>query len=254
MVAALALGLEDSDTLPSLDEFKLSVEEIHRELKAQAKRSYLSQLLHHARDRETMIAMSERVRDAFDFLMVNMRLQSEVLSEAASTRNEKAGLANALASIVVDVAKSDILRRAAPSDVVSVSAARLPPQPRLYFGRQAETEAVAAAVTADESGRVTILGGPGMGKTTLSVAVLHHPSVAARFGTRRFFVPCGAAEGHSRFITVLTAAFGIVAAEPSAAQQQLQALLGADPSLLVIDNFGSAWETAEQRLDAEQLL
>lgn len=131
--------------------------------------------------------------------------------------------------------------------------ARVPPRPHLHLGRDSEAQTVAEIIVG-ASGRVAILGGPGMGKTSLAVAVSHHPAVIARFGSRRFFVSCDAAEGQSTFLPTLAAAFGISGTGRKATQQKLLARLGSDPTLLVLDNFESAWEADHQRQDAEELL
>lgn len=93
-----------------------------------------------------------------------------------------------------------------------------------------------------------------MGKTTLALAVLHHPSVVDRYRSRRFFVACDPAEGRSNFLSTLAAAFGIPASDRKTVQLQLVETLGSDPTLLVLDNFESAWEADYQRAEAEEVL
>ncbi|EJD47493.1 hypothetical protein AURDEDRAFT_163361 [Auricularia subglabra TFB-10046 SS5] len=104
------------------------------------------------------------------------------------------------------------------------------------------------------AGRVAILGGPGMGKTSLAVSALHHPAVAARFGAHRFFVPCDGAEGHASCLSVIGEAFGLVSHDPKVLRHNLCDAIGGEPAVIVLDNFESAWETAEQRPDAERVL
>src|SRR5687767_8738729 len=66
---------------------------------------------------------------------------------------------------------------------------RLPPVPRV-FGRDAVVGLIVASLLADPPSPIPILGGPGIGKTTVSLAALHDPSVADKFGARRYFVRC----------------------------------------------------------------
>ncbi|EJD47539.1 hypothetical protein AURDEDRAFT_136618 [Auricularia subglabra TFB-10046 SS5] len=113
---------------------------------------------------------------------------------------------------------------------------------------------VKTIVNADAAGRVAILGGPGMGKTSLAVSALYQPAVILRFGERRYFVSCDAAEGGSSMHRLLAEAIGTAAPDERVARKALQAVLGVRPSLLVLDNFESAWEELSRRQDAEDLL
>src|SRR5688500_14672196 len=66
---------------------------------------------------------------------------------------------------------------------------RLPPVPRV-FGRDVVVILIVASLLADPPMPVTVLGDPGIGTTTVSLAALHHSLVADRFGARRYFVRC----------------------------------------------------------------
>ena len=65
-----------------------------------------------------------------------------------------------------------------------------PPLPRLprFLGRDAERDALAAHVAAGDGAVVCLRGPPGAGKSTLALAVLDAPPVAARFRGRRWLV------------------------------------------------------------------
>lgn len=129
------------------------------------------------------------------------------------------------------------------------------PAPHIHFGRDAEVQRLADTLSNTASSvRVAILGGPGMGKTTLAVAALHHPSVKLCYGDRRYFVPCDAADGVSDSFRLLADAFAIAVSDAQALRRQLRGVLEAGRTLLTLDNFESAWEAADQREDAEQLL
>ena len=55
----------------------------------------------------------------------------------------------------------------------------VPPQPQI-FGRNAETEHIVNCLTDHDTAYIAILGGPGMGKTTLAISTLYHASVRER--------------------------------------------------------------------------
>lgn len=246
VISSIVLDAEGDDydvrQLEAFATFKHALEEIQLAVRAQKERSYFSALLHQQRDRNALSALSDKLHAAFDILMTSMRIH------AAAAVSARAADLDALA------AKREAQLRAI-SALPTPAYAPIPPAPQLQFGRANETRAVVDALTnEDHAGRTAILGGPGIGKTTLAAAALHHPAVAERFGTRRFFVPCDAAEGRASCLTVITDAFGIVATAPSAALKGLERVLGGEPAVLVLDNFESAWEGAEQRAAAEEVL
>ncbi|EJD47509.1 hypothetical protein AURDEDRAFT_163380 [Auricularia subglabra TFB-10046 SS5] len=205
--------------------------------------SYLSQLLHQQRDKEAIVNVVERVDATFKVLMMELRLHAGEMAHALTSQLD------ALLQDRVD----DIQRLAAPPP----SPASIPPNPQIHFGRLQELSTIVEIITnAGAPGRIAILGGPGMGKTSLAVSVLHHPEVEGRFGKSRHFVSCDAAEGGSNALRLLAEAFGAAPADQKAAQKRIREALELPdkPSLLVLDNFESAWEGEAQRQDAEQLL
>jgi tetratricopeptide (TPR) repeat protein len=120
------------------------------------------------------------------------------------------------------------------------------PAPRPLVGRAAEVDALAAMLLDDADRRpVLVRGGPGIGKTALTIAALHAPGVAARFGGRRCFVELDAV----RVGEAVLDAVGEVLGEAEGRDRAARALrrLGAEPSaLLVLDNLETPWETEGQ--------
>ncbi|EJD47532.1 hypothetical protein AURDEDRAFT_151324 [Auricularia subglabra TFB-10046 SS5] len=188
-------------------------------LLAQGQRSYLAQLLSQQRDKDNLLDLSERVNNAFSTLMVELRIHASNAAVALSAQFETL------------LAQDSSHLQALPE--VQETGLRIPARPQLHFGRTAETDVVVdALISRETAGRVAVLGGPGMGKTSLAVTVLHHPAVAARFGARRFFVPCDAAEDHETCLGTIAAAFGVVSSDAKTAQQKLREAIGTDPAVL----------------------
>lgn len=117
-----------------------------------------------------------------------------------------------------------------------------------------ETKAVVDCISHGVPSYIAILGGPGIGKTTLALVALYAPEVAARFGTRRYFVPCDAASNGVDILGIVCAVFSIVEPTQAAAKRRLSAVLQPSPAVIVLDNFESAWEAPSTRPAAEELL
>ncbi len=74
--------------------------------------------------------------------------------------------------------------------------APLPAAPDPFVGREAEPAGLLALPDAHRF--VLVRGGPGIGKTALTLAAAHHAGTVSRFGHRRFFAALGAATAGGR--------------------------------------------------------
>jgi tetratricopeptide (TPR) repeat protein len=113
--------------------------------------------------------------------------------------------------------------------------------PDRCLGRDAEIAGLVATLTAPRPGAVVVLGGPGMGKTTLTRAVATHYDVMARFAERRWFVALETALDAASVRTAVVLALGGNPADAAAFDHAL-AMLGAAPALLVLDNLETPYD------------
>ncbi|KAJ6576019.1 hypothetical protein DFH09DRAFT_1453693 [Mycena vulgaris] len=104
-----------------------------------------------------------------------------------------------------------------------------------------------------ETPRIAILGAGGMGKTSLSRAVLHHPTVAGKYGKHRFFVPCDTASSKDELIILIGAHLGLKP-KKNLAKVILHHFTTNPACLLILDNLETLWEPMEIRRDIEELL
>ena len=125
----------------------------------------------------------------------------------------------------------------------------VPPAPRLTVGRAEPVAELAANVLAEPAVPSLVLGSPGVGKTNLTLAVLHHEQVVARFAQRRFFVRCEAVTSAAGVVTELTATLGLPL---GGGLGSVAARLAEAPAVVVLDNAETPWEA--DTLAVEDLL
>src|SRR5262245_40599546 len=77
------------------------------------------------------------------------------------------------------------------------------------FGRDDLVADLVATMVQANPPHVAILGGPGHGKTTVSLKALNEPRVAERFGTRRYFVRCDGATTRDALAAEISLAMGL---------------------------------------------
>ncbi|KAJ7254526.1 hypothetical protein C8J57DRAFT_1657812 [Mycena rebaudengoi] len=113
----------------------------------------------------------------------------------------------------------------------------LPPFPQIFNGREAELQDV-VNILVQNSAHIAILGAGGMGKTSLATAALHNPQVEAKY-SHLHFVPC-----HS----------SPTCTELAATIEDSHYFAYAPPSLLVLDNLETPWESLSSRSEVEEFL
>ncbi|KAJ6453572.1 P-loop containing nucleoside triphosphate hydrolase protein, partial [Mycena sanguinolenta] len=126
-----------------------------------------------------------------------------------------------------------------------------PSMPKIFHGRESEVENI-MRLLGGQSPRIAILGGGGMGKTSLAQIVLHHPETVLKF-EQRFFV---SAESTTTSIE-LAALIGLhVGLNPGRnfTKPVVQYFLKRPPRLLVLDNLEIAWEPMQSRAEVEEFL
>ncbi|KZW00475.1 hypothetical protein EXIGLDRAFT_745540 [Exidia glandulosa HHB12029] len=227
--------------LLNLAAFLRVLSEVQEVLTQREDRSFLSQILHQEKDSAKLQDISDRVQRAFSILMLQWQLQNHAVLDSFSRATE-------------NTAALDQLDAHALALKANLSAAPSMPLQTFYFGRDTETQRIVDLFDADNSAYVAVLGGPGMGKTSFALSVANDPLVKARFGSRRFFVACDAADGQQGCLRVVSAAFGIANASNQATKKRLSAVLEVSRTLLILDNFEAAWEAPDQRDSAEALL
>ncbi|VDB87611.1 unnamed protein product [Peniophora sp. CBMAI 1063] len=129
----------------------------------------------------------------------------------------------------------------------------LPPAPEICHGREGEIKHVLDIILHHEPARVAILGPGGIGKTTVSLAVLHSPFIKDRYGDQRYFVSCEAIHSADGIVQRLLREFhveqdgnGTVSPEDRLIFY-LESMPGA---VLCLDNMETPWDADLQATES----
>lgn len=123
-----------------------------------------------------------------------------------------------------------------------------PTKPLRCLGRDDDLALVVAGLTASSGAiAILVLGGAGMGKTTLTRQAANEPAVVARFDERRWFVELETAPDAMSVETAIVTALGLDPAQTKISAALAQ--LAAAPGLLVLDNLETPFEGTQTALE-----
>ncbi|PPQ84114.1 hypothetical protein CVT26_013224, partial [Gymnopilus dilepis] len=120
---------------------------------------------------------------------------------------------------------------------------QMPLKPEVFFGRDDLVAEIAQMLMTDNTSRVCILGPGGMGKTSVSLAVVESPPVQLRFLRKEpVWVPCIGVKSAALLIETLYIQLQI----PGDKQPTLDKIISElnhpkDPRLIIFDNFETPW-------------
>ena len=128
----------------------------------------------------------------------------------------------------------------------------LPSEPKIFHGRGSELSDILKLLM-QEAPRIAILGGGGMGKTSLARAVLHHPTIIGKYAQHRFFVACDSTSSKDELVTLIGAHLGL---KPTKYLTKgiLHHFTTNLSCLLVLDNLETLSESTAIRRDIEEFL
>ncbi|KAF8209128.1 hypothetical protein K438DRAFT_258130 [Mycena galopus ATCC 62051] len=133
----------------------------------------------------------------------------------------------------------------------SNSFSMLPSKPKIFHGREKELDHILRLIN-QQPPRIAILGGGGMGKTSLARAVLHHPDTSSKF-EHRFFVSAEAATTSVELAALIGLHVGLKPGE-DLTKPVVQYFSRKMSCLLILDNLETVWEPIHSRAGVEEFL
>ncbi|KAJ6479750.1 P-loop containing nucleoside triphosphate hydrolase protein, partial [Mycena sanguinolenta] len=128
----------------------------------------------------------------------------------------------------------------------------LPSKPKIFYGRETELDKIMKILLGEQAPRIAILGGGGMGKTSLARAALHHPDTLTRF-EQRFFVSAESATSSIELAALIGLHIGLNPGK-DLTKAVVQYFSKRPPCLLILDNLETVWEPLQSRGTLEEFL
>ncbi|KAJ7330412.1 hypothetical protein DFH08DRAFT_940328 [Mycena albidolilacea] len=242
--------------LDNIGKFMETLHKIYTFLKVQQDRNKLKHLLRHNEMQNLLQSCHAGLAQAAEVFEITTgpatTSEIDAIKEATQLMHEELlELIQTLSDGDTTSTRSSVYLGPNDSKHSSTSFSMLPSKPKIFHGRESEMEKIMNMLS-QKSPRIAILGGGGMGKTSLTRAVLHHPDTSARF-EHRFFV---SAESATTSIE-LAALIGLhVGLNPGTdlTRPVVQCLSHRSSCLLVLDNMETVWEPIQSRGGIEEFL
>ncbi|KAF8171807.1 hypothetical protein K438DRAFT_1773095 [Mycena galopus ATCC 62051] len=196
--------------------------------------------LDHATEVFGIYTRSEILNDIGDFKQTANLMHKELL-ELIETFSD----ANTLSE------RSSVYLGANESKNSSNSFSMLPSKPKIFHGRDQELTHIMKLLV-QQLPRIAILGGGGMGKTSLARAALHHSDISARY-EYRFFVSAEAATTSTELAELIGLHVGLNLAL-DLTKAVVRYFLEKSSCLLILDNLETVWEPLHSRVGVEEFL
>ncbi|KAJ7717151.1 hypothetical protein B0H16DRAFT_1476280 [Mycena metata] len=138
------------------------------------------------------------------------------------------------------------------SQLSSNSLSLLPSKPKIFHGRDSELKHIMEVLSLNAP-RIVILGGGGMGKTSLARATLHHRDTCTKF-QHRFFVSAEAATTAVELAALIGLHLGLDPGNDLTKPVVRYFTWQTGPCLLILDNLETPWEPIQSRGGVEIFL
>ncbi|KAJ7806667.1 P-loop containing nucleoside triphosphate hydrolase protein [Mycena leptocephala] len=241
--------------LNQIGKFTETLHKIHTFVEAQQKASKVKSFFCHGEMSGLLKECKAGLQQGLDFFQIKtLDLMKDVIKmqeDANNRHKEVLDLIETLSNTCSDGASS-IIRIYSGSHNSSNSISMLPPEPKIFHGRQSEISEILQHFK-QGTPRIAILGAGGMGKTSLARAIVHHGETAGRYEQHRFFVACDSAATQVELAAFIGAHLGLKPGK-DLTRPVIQHFSTSPQSLLILDNLETLWEPTESRANIEEFL
>ncbi|KAJ7487095.1 P-loop containing nucleoside triphosphate hydrolase protein, partial [Mycena latifolia] len=239
--------------LDNLGKFTETLHKIHNFIEAEQEKSKIKHFFHQGEMKSLLKACHTGLEQALEmFKIQGAKVLSDMVEMQEHAQKTHKEVLELLSSLSDSESGSSISRVLSSSHNSSNSFSLLPSEPKIFHGRESEVSIIIQQLN-QKIPRIAILGGGGMGKTSLARAVLHHPQISAKYEKHRFFVACDAASSSVHLATLIGAHLGLPPGQ-DLTKPVIQYFSNGPPCLLILDNLETVWEPKESRADVEKLL
>ncbi|KAJ6591301.1 hypothetical protein DFH09DRAFT_1420450 [Mycena vulgaris] len=244
-----AEGELTSSILSYISTFSDTLQQVLAFARRQVDKSLIKRVVRHLEDSSLL----SECQSALDRAVELFKLQCEVItiSSLAQFQAESSRKNSELRTLLMATESSSTLStlHSRLSDI-----SLLPGSPQIFRGRDTELQHIVSDLLHEVASRIAILGTGGVGKSSLSLAALYHPDVAAKFRSERHFISCESAQSAEDIAAALSNHF-ILEEGGDITKAVLQYLSGREgPCVIVLDNLETPWEYPGGRSAVEDFL
>ncbi|KAF8171432.1 hypothetical protein K438DRAFT_1773270 [Mycena galopus ATCC 62051] len=189
--------------------------------------------------------------------MFGIQTQTQTLDEIREFRKAANFMHKEMMELIENLSETTVSERSSvylginESKNSSNSFSMLPSKPKIFHGREQELNHILKLIS-QQPPRIAILGGGGMGKTSLARAVLHHPDTSSKF-EHRFFVSAEAATTSVELAALIGLHVGLKPGQ-DLTKPVVQYFSRKMSCLLILDNLESVWEPTHSQAGVEEFL
>ncbi|KAF8170000.1 hypothetical protein K438DRAFT_1854597, partial [Mycena galopus ATCC 62051] len=241
--------------LDNIGKFVETLHKIYTFVEAQQQGNKIMHFFHNHETNKLLQDCHAGLKQAHE--MFGIRTQTQTLDEIGEFRKTANLMHKEMMELIENLSETTVSERSSvylgvnESKNSSNSFSMLPSKPKIFHGRDQELNHILKLIS-QQPPRIAILGGGGMGKTSLARAVLHNPDTSSKF-EHRFFVSAEAATTSVELAALIGLHVGLKPGQ-DLTKPVVQYFSRKMSCLLILDNLETVWEPIHSRAGVEEFL